>query len=168
MDRSAALADFETARKEWESAFSLVPDGALGYLKPGDDYALGGLQVHVNWVLLHYRRVLDGVIAGHFGQLGPQDAPGEGEAAGVRAKAGLGAGERARALNEMERLHAAVRAAVTRMSDGDWSRKAAVIYAEAQDPYPTSPEDIIGWLCDHYREHVQQSADLVDAWRAAG
>ena len=30
-----------------------------------------------------------------------------------------------------------------------------------QDPYPTSPEDIIEWLRDHYREHVQQSADLV-------
>jgi hypothetical protein len=167
MDRDTALADYNSARKEWESAFATVPDGALAYLKPGDDYALGGLQVHVNWVLTHYRRVLDGIIAGGFRQLGPQDAPGEGEAAGKRAKAGLGAGERARALDEMGRLHAAVAAAVTRMPEGDWSRKAAVTYGEGQDPYPTSPEDIIEWLRDHYREHVQQSADLVTDWQAA-
>jgi hypothetical protein len=94
MDRDAALADFEAARLEWESAFAQVPDGALAYLKAGDDYALGGLQVHVNWVLTHYRRVLDGMIAGRFGDLGPQDSPGEGDAAGQKAKAGLAKGER--------------------------------------------------------------------------
>jgi hypothetical protein len=161
MERDAALADFEAARKEWESAFTQVPDGALAYLKPGDDYALGGLQVHVNWVLTHYRRILDGIIAGRFAQLGPQDAPGEAQAAGQNAKAGLKAGDRARFLEEMGRLHSGVAAAISRMPDVDWSRKADVIYGEGQDPYPTSPEDILGWLRDHYREHVQQSADLI-------
>src|SRR5437879_3385644 len=68
MEREAALADFETARKEWEAAFANVPDGALTYLKPGDDYSLGGLQVHVNWVLVHYRRVLDGILAAGFAE----------------------------------------------------------------------------------------------------
>ena len=76
MEREAALADFEAARKEWEEAFSRVPDDALTYLKPGDDYALGGLQVHVNWVLVHYRRVLEGIVACGFKDLGPQDPPG--------------------------------------------------------------------------------------------
>src|SRR6202049_1849070 len=108
MDRDAALADFESARVEWEAAFAQVPDGALAYLKPGDDYALGGLQVHVNWVLTHYRRVLDGIVGGSFKALGPQDAQGEGEAAALRAKEGLGKGERPKAMDEMGRLHAAV------------------------------------------------------------
>ena len=40
MERDAALADFEAAREEWEAAFSRVPDGALTYLKPGDDVNL--------------------------------------------------------------------------------------------------------------------------------
>src|SRR6267143_5700492 len=79
--KDEALADFEASRKEWDLAFAQVPDEALGYLKPGDDYALGGLQVHVNWVLTHYRRVLDGIVTARFGQVGPQDASGEGEAA---------------------------------------------------------------------------------------
>jgi hypothetical protein len=168
MERKAALADFELARSEWESAFAKVPDGALGYLKPGDDYALGGLQIHVNWVLTHYRRVLDGIVAGRFGELGPQDPPGEGQAAVQKAKAGLVAGQRAKSLDEMGRLHAAVVTAVTRLHESDWLRKAPVIYGEGQDAYPTSPEDIIGWLRDHYREHVGQSADLVEDWKASG
>ena len=166
MDREAALADFAAARSEWESAFANVPDDALGYLKQGDDYALGGLLIHVTWVLTHYRRVLDGIIAARFGQLGPQDAPREAEAAGQQARVGLAAGQRAKTLAEMGRLHAAVVTAVTRLPEGDWWRKAAVIYGEGQDPYPTSPEDIIGWLREHYREHVEQSADLVADWRA--
>jgi hypothetical protein len=119
-------------------------------------------------VLTHYRRVLDGIVAGRFGELGPQDPPGEGEAAVQKAKAGLVAGQRAKSLNEMGRLHAAVVAAVTRLPDRDWLRKAPVIYGEGQDAYPTSPEDIIGWLRDHYREHVGQSADLVEEWKASG
>lgn len=161
MHRETALADFELARSDWESAFARVPDGALAYLKPGDDYALGGLQVHVNWVLTHYRRVMDGIIAGRFGQLSPQDGPGDAAAAGARAKAGLEARDRARSIDEMGRLHAAIVAAVTKLPESDWSRKAPVIYGVGQDPYPTSPEDIIEWLRDHYREHVAQSADLI-------
>ena len=167
MQRDAGLADFEAARKEWEVAFGHVPDGALAYLKPGDDYALGGLQVHVNWVLTHYRRVMDGIIAGGFAQLGPQDGPGDAESSGNKAKAGLDARERVKALDEMGRLHAAVVAAVTRLPEADWSRKAPVVYGAGQDPYPTSPEDIIEWLRDHYREHVQQSADLIGDWEAS-
>src|ERR1700730_17474107 len=114
VERNVALADVELARVEWETAFGLVPDGALAYLKPGDDYALGGLQVHVNWVLTHYRRVLDGIVAGGFKQLGPQDSAGEGDAAGQKAKEGLADGERAKALSDMGKLHAAVTAAVGR------------------------------------------------------
>ena len=76
MERDAALADFEAARGEWERAFAQIPDSALTYLKPGDDYSLGGLQVHVNWVLAHYRRVLDGILAAGFSEVGPQDPPG--------------------------------------------------------------------------------------------
>jgi hypothetical protein len=167
MEKEAALADFEAARKEWETAFANVPDAALAYLKPGDDYALGGLQVHVNWVLIHYRRVLDGIIAGRFGPLGPQDPSAEVAAALMKAKAGMSAGERAGSLEEMGRLHSAVTAAITRMPGADWSRKAEVIYGEGQDPYPTSPDDILGWLRDHYREHVQQSGELIGDWEAS-
>jgi hypothetical protein len=164
MERQHAVADFDAARSEWEAAFAKVPDDALAYLKAGDDYALGGLQVHVNWVLVHYSRVLDAMIARDFAELSPQDRPGEGDAANKKAKAGLTAAERGSSLKEMARLHAAVLAGARRLREEDWVRKAPVIYGEGQDPYPTSPEDILGWLRDHYREHVQQSGELVNSW----
>ena len=165
MGREAALADFETARAEWEAAFARVPNGALTYLKPGDDYSLGGLQVHVNWVLAHYSRVLEGIVAAGFAQIGPQDPPGAEAKALEGARRGLTNAERGGSLEEMARLHAAVGAACSDLPESDWSRKARVVYGAGQDPYPTSPEDIVGWLRDHYREHVEQSADLIGEWR---
>jgi len=165
MERDAALADYEAARKEWEAAFSRVPDGALTYLKPGDDYSLGGLQVHVNWVLAHYRRVLDAIVAGGFAQIGPQDPPGAEAKALEGARRGLTHGERNGSLDEMARLHEDVGAACRVLPPSDWSRKAPVVYGSGQEPYATSPEDVVGWLRDHYREHVDQSAALVEEWK---
>jgi hypothetical protein len=165
VEREAALTDFETARSEWVAALAKVPDEALAYLKPGDDYALGGLQVHVNWVLHHYSRVLDALIAGGFAPMAAADPPGEWEDFNKKAKAGLTATGRIQALAEMTSLHQSVLKAAQGLELGDWWRKAPVVYGEGKDPYPTSPEDLIGWLRDHYREHVDQTADLLTAWR---
>jgi len=163
--KDEALTDFEAARKKWDTAFAQVPDEALAYLKPGDDYALGGLQVHVNWVLVHYRRVLDGLIDGDFAPLDPLDPPGEHDDFNKRSKAGLTRESRRVALADAASLHGAVLEAVTELPDESWSRKTPVVYGAGQDPYPTSPEDVIGWLADHYREHVQQCPELVADWR---
>ena len=163
--KSEGLADFEAARKEWDTAFAQVPDAALAYLKPGDDYAIGGLQVHVNWVLVHYRRVLDGLVDRGFEPLPPLDPPGENDEFKQRAKAGLTPEGRRQALADMASVHRAVLDAATGLPEASWSRKAQVVYGAGQDPYPTSPEDVIGWLAGHYREHVQQCPELVSAWR---
>jgi hypothetical protein len=167
VNKGEALTDFADARQEWDKAFAQVPDEALEFLKPGDDYALGGLQVHVNWVLVHYRRVLDGLIEGGFASLGPLDPPDEHDDFNKRSKAGLTADGRRKALAEMAALHSAVLDALGKVSDENWSRKAPVVYGAGQDPYPTSPEDVVGWLSEHYREHVQQCPELVASWRAA-
>ena len=160
-----ALTDLDAARAEWEAAFAQVPDGALAYLKPGDDYALGGLQVHVNWVLVHYGRVLDALRAEPHKQLEPLDGPGESDDANKRAKAGLTAAERKPALEEMSGLHRFVKEVAAGVSTADWNHKTPVVYGKGQDPYPTSPDDVVGWLRDHYREHVQQCPELIASWR---
>jgi hypothetical protein len=165
MDRNAALSDFDAARAEWESVFAQVPDAALAYLKPGDDYALGGLQVHVNWVLVHYSRVLDAIKANPDRALDPLDGPGEAEEANQRAKAGLSAAERKPSLEEMAGLHSSVKEAAAAISKAAWSFKTPVVYGSGQDPYPTSPDDILGWLREHYREHVHQCPELIASWR---
>ncbi len=166
MEREAALADLETARGEWEEAFARVPDAALTYLKPGDDYALGGLQIHVNWILGHYRRVLEAIIASGFGEVGPQDPPGYERDAKAGAKRGMPPSERWKSVEAMKYAHSRISTAVYQLNDSDWSHKAAVIYNAGEEPYPTSPEDIVEWLRDHYREHVAQSADLIEEWRS--
>ncbi len=163
--KAEAIADFEAARKEWETAFAQVPDEALAYLKPGDDYALGGLQVHVNWVLVHYRRVLDGLIDRGFTELPPLDPPGENDEFNRQAKAGLTSEGRREALADMASVHRALLDDAKDLPEDNWSRKTPVLYGAGQDPYPTSPEDVIGWLADHYREHVQQCPELVADWR---
>jgi len=163
--KDEALRDFEVARKEWEIAFAQVPDAALAYLKPGDDYALGGLEVHVNWVLVHYRRILDGLVDGGFAPLDPLDPPGEHADFNQRSKAGLTGESRLRELADMASVHRAVVEAAEGVSDDNWARKTPVVYGAGQDPFPTSPEDVIGWLADHYREHVQQCPELVAEWR---
>ena len=66
----------------------------------------------------------------------------------------------------MAHLHAAVRATVRELAASSWQRKAPVVYGEGQDPISTSPEDIVDWLRDHYREHVEQSAALIAEWEA--
>jgi hypothetical protein len=161
VQRDETLADFEVARSEWESALGGVPDDALTYLKPGDDYALGGLQVHVNWVLVHYSRVLDAIVARDFAAVPPLDSTDEVEESNTQARAGLTGAQRKEAVERMKGLHAHVSRVVGDIPESDWDRKAPVVYGAGQDPYPTSPSDVIGWLRDHYREHVQQSADLV-------
>ncbi len=166
MNREAALSDLDAARAEWEAAFAQVPDAALAYLKPGDDYALGGLQVHVNWVLVHYGRVLDAIRADPHQALQPLDKSGESEDANRRAKVGLTAAERKPSLEEMSGLYRFVTEAAAGLSEADWQQKTPVVYGEGQDPYPTSPDDVVGWLRDHYREHVQQCPELIASWRA--
>jgi len=163
--KDAALSDLEVARKEWDAAFGQVPDEALLYLKPGDDYALGGLQVHVNWVLVHYRRVLDGLVDRGFEQLPPLDPAGENAEFNRRAKAGLTPLGRREALADEASVHRAVVETATQLPADNWSRKAPVVYGAGQDAFPTSAEDVIGWLADHYREHVQQCPELVADWR---
>ena len=146
-----------------------VPDQALAYLKPGDDYAIGGLLVHVNRVLVHYRRVLVALVDGGYAPVEALDSPSDWSEAAVRAKAGLDAAERDEELRLMRAEHAAVVAAARSISDDDWVRKTAVTYEVGAEPFPSSPDDILMWLRDHYREHVDQCPELVAEWaRAAG
>src|SRR5229473_3209570 len=83
-----------------------------------------------------------------------------------RAKAGLTAAERKASLEEMSGLHRFVKDAAAGLSEAEWQHKTPVVYGEGQDPFPTSADDVVGWLRDHYREHVQQCPELIASWRA--
>jgi len=163
-DRETALKKFEAARAAFVGAYAGVPDEALTFLKPGEDYALGGLVTHVVAVLQRYRSVLSAVLDAAFGEVRPEDPPGFWEQQGRRAHAGLQPDERAAAFRELDRQHGAFVATVASLPREDWDRKAAVWFPSAAEALPTSPGDIWGWLNDHYLEHVPQVGDLHREW----
>ena len=166
MEREAALGEFDRARDQFVDAFQEVPDEALGFLKPGDDYALGGLVPHVSWVLTHYARVLEGIAANHFGETHVVDPPAEVEEVAVQTKRGLDGDSRAPALDAIVHGHDRVNRLVRGFAESDFEREAPVYFGGAPDPYPTSPAAVIGWLRDHYAEHVPHVAQLLSDYRS--
>ena len=167
MDRETALAEFDSARDGFLAALGAAPDESLTYLRGGDIYAIGGLAVHCNWVLKHYRRVLDRLGQPGAGEFRATDPSGENEQANRRALAGLAPGERKTEVVELGSLHQGVKQAALELPAGAWEEKTAVFYGDAADAYPTSPDDVIGWLRDHYREHVPHAEELLAEWRAS-
>ena len=175
-DQAAELQAFDDARDAYLGAMTQVPESALAYLKPGDDYSLGGLSVHVNFVFEHYLGVLRALADGDFAECHPEDPPGLEERALARARSALGAAEVAAELAATRRLHDEVAAMLHRLGP-EWTRQAAVWYPGATEPYPTGGADVLGWLAGHYREHVPHIAELraaaapalavVDAFNAA-
>jgi DinB superfamily len=165
-EQDPALAEFERARTEFEEAVRRAPDAALRFRAPGDDYALGGLVVHVTQVLAHYAAVLAAIHAADWqSPTAPPSVTSDGEAALIRD--GFGGDSRARILEQMRQAHKALVDAV-RAEPSEWfSRKAPVTYSGSSEPYPTSPADVVGWVRDHYAEHTQQIADLVSVWAEA-
>jgi DinB superfamily len=167
MDRETALADFDSARDEFLAALQAAPDEALTYIRSGDIYAIGGLAVHCNWVLRHYQRVLDRLAEPGATGFRANDPAGEHDEANRRALAGLEPAERSAEVAELASLHAAVNEAALKVPAGAWEAKTPVLYGDAADAFPTSPDDVIGWLRDHYREHVPHAGELLAEWRAS-
>jgi hypothetical protein len=165
-DRDASLAEFDDTRTEFEEAVRRAPDAALRYRAPGDDYALGGLVVHVIQVLDHYSDVLDAIHTADWqSPTAPPSQTSDSDAALIRD--GFGGDSRSDVLARLRDAHTALINAV-RAEPSEWfSRQAPVTYSGSSEPYPTSPADVVGWVRDHYTEHTQQIADLVSAWAIA-
>jgi hypothetical protein len=159
----SALQSFDAARDTYFDAFGKVPAEAVPYLKAGDDYSIGGIAVHVVYVLEHYINVLDAIAAADFAECRPQDPGGLEARALAKAKGHLSATEVDTELATTERLHVALTKRVNSLSQ-DWSRKAPTWYGDAAEPYPTGPGDVLQWVTDHYLEHVPHMAQLVADW----
>lgn len=168
LDRSSALADFARARDELDEAVGKVPDEAIGYRPPGDDYALGGLVVHVTEVLDHYAYALDAMRAVQVGDVRVAEGATivEGRSPGTVAS-GFASHDRSAVLGAMRSAHDELAARVQALPAEAYSRKAPVYFGDAPAPFDTSAADIMGWVTSHYREHVAQIADLVAAWKAS-
>ncbi len=155
--REKALADFDHARDDFEDAFSQVPDEALGYKPEGDDYSIGYLLTHITGSLLQYSSVATKIHEAAFGEV-RLDSEGPPEPDNSQTI------DREAALTEMEAAHDALAGKLRELAYEDFSRKAPVYYPGSTDPYPTGAADILGWVTDHYREHIPHVAELLAGW----
>jgi len=167
MDRESSLAEFDAQRDRLLKAFQSAPPESMAFRKEGDDYALGGLAVHVNFILDRYRRVFDRLVATSFGAFRAEDPPDEVADMQARTRAGLQPGEVAVELEAMETRHRELAAAVRSLPSTDWARKAQVVYDDGGKAYATGAEDLLKWLSEHYDEHVDQVGELVREWRVS-
>ena len=165
-DRDAVMAGFDQSRQEFEEAVRRAPDAALRFKPLGEDYALGGLVVHVTQVLRHYAGVVDAIRAAEWQALhAPDNGPTAEETALIHS--GFGGNARASVLDDMRSAHTRLVDAIRGSAPDAFRRQAPVTYSGASDAYPTSSADVLGWVQDHYNEHTQQIADLVTAWAQA-
>jgi hypothetical protein len=165
-DQQAVLADFDKNRLAFEEAVRRAPDAALRYRPAGEDYALGGLIVHVSQSLRHYANVLAAVQAAEWRALNAPPFPSSAEDAAL-IRDGFDGEARAGVLDEMRSAHAALVEAVQGAGADAFRREVAVTYSSGGEPFGTSPALIIGWLQDHYKEHIEQVTELVSAWADA-
>jgi hypothetical protein len=165
-DRAEVLAEFDRSRVEFEESVRRAPDAALRFKPDGEDYTVGGLVVHVTDVLRRYARVVDGLRAHGFA---PFQAPAHETPAEDMALIhnGFDGATRGPVVEQMRSAHTALVDAVLGSPDADFAREAAVTFEGSSEPYPTSMQAVIGWVVDHYKEHIQQVDDLVSTWAEA-
>ena len=166
------IARFDAARDSFLTAFAQAPDEALPYTPAGEEYALGILPLHLQDSMNHYLDVYNRMTAANFGpvNLGADPALAQREAAQhqrlVTTKP-TGA-NRAALLDDLNATHRRVTERFSALDDATVTRQANVIYSPGTAPYPTSVADILGWLTDHYDEHIAQTAQLLERWQSEG
>ena len=157
------LTEFDAAANTFFDAFDRVPDSALRFRPDGDDYAVSGILFHVAGALEYYATTLASAIAAGFGPIDATATPNPADVA--LAHDGIGPDERDAAIERVHHAHARLRTLVGALAPDDVDRKTAIRFAESGDPLPTSAHDIVGWMREHYQEHVPHLAELLSRWR---
>jgi hypothetical protein len=68
-------------------------------------------------------------------------------------------------LQELASSHQAASSRFSAVDEATFERRAEVIYAAGTAPYPTSARDMLGWLTDHYHEHIAQTQQMLAQWK---
>lgn len=165
-DREDALNAFDSAGAVFVAELSVdrTPAPALRYRPAGEDYALGGLIIHVAQVLEKYAGLLEAIRSADWEPVTEPAAPTAGEVDAALVRDGFDEEARVAVLGRVGTAHARLVGAVRAVPGDAFHRAAPVTYAGAAGPFETSPADVLGWVRDHYDEHVRQAADLRSAW----
>lgn len=166
--KAEALAKLDAAYASIVSVFETMPDAALAWLKPGDDYAIGGILIHLIQSLDGYIATLAAIEAAGYRDT---NGPGEDEKAvdaGLRhARRGLLPEERAPIFQQLREKQARLREQANRASEAQFGALVGVRYPDDEAPYPTSVALVVQWMTEHYAEHVPHAEQLFGLWQAA-
>lgn len=167
---ASLVARFDAARDAFLSAFAEAPDEAMPYTPAGEEYALGVLPLHLQDSMNHYLDVYTRMVAASYSpvDLTADSSRGQEEAAlhqRLVTTKPTGA-DRGRLLADLAATHQRITERFGTLDDAAVIRKADVIYTPGTPPYPTSVADILGWLTDHYEEHIAQTGELLARWQS--
>ncbi|TMB95911.1 MAG: hypothetical protein E6J38_04900 [Chloroflexi bacterium] len=166
--KTDSIAALEKARKAIDDAFAPMPDSALAYLKPGDDYAIGGIVIHLIQSLDGYIATLEAL-----GQAGYRDTEGPAEDESVvegqlaHARLGLTPAERKSTFAEMAAKQQQLGRLAAKANDDEYARLVGVSYPGDDVPYPTSVALVLQWMTEHFTEHVPHARQLFAEWQTA-
>jgi len=166
--RDDALAKMDEAHEAIVTAFAPMPDSALAWLKPGDDYAIGGIVIHLISSLDGYIGTLAALrAAGYRDTAGPGEDDAIVDAQLAHARRGLTPAERATTFADMKSKHASLSDLARRASDAQFDALVGVTYPGDEAPYPTSVALVVQWMTEHYAEHVPHAQALFAEWQKA-
>ena len=150
------------------AAFDPMPDGALAWLRPGDDYAIGGIVIHLIGSLDGYIGTLAALeAAGYRDTAGPGEDDAIVDAQLAHARRGLAPSERTTIFAEMKSKHASLSDLARRASDAQFDALVGIIYPGDEAPYPTSVALVVQWMTEHYSEHAPHARALFAEWQKA-
>lgn len=163
-----ALAKMAAAYAAIVETFSAMPDAALEWLKPGDDYAIGGIVIHLIQSLDGYIATVAAMnAAGFVDTIGPGEDETAVDAELQHARRGLARAERAAAFAELAEKQAQLADLARRASEAQFAVLVGIRYPGDEAPYPTSVALIAQWMTEHYAEHVPHAKQLFALWQAA-
>ena len=109
------------------------------YLRTGDIYAIGGLAVHCNWVLKHYRRVLDRLAPRPPQSSGPTTPPPRSRRPTGGRSPGLTPASAVAELAELDALHQGVKQAAREAARGRLGDEDAGLLRRRRRRLPDQP-----------------------------
>jgi hypothetical protein len=166
--RADALAKMDATHAAIGETFTAMPDAALAWLKPGDDYAIGGIVIHLIQSLDGYIATLEALrAAGFTDTLGPGEDEKAVDAQLVHARRGLAPDERVATFTEMRQKHTRLAELAGGASEAQFGTLVAVRYPGDEAPYPTSVALVLQWMTEHYAEHVPHAQQLFAEWKRA-
>lgn len=166
--KERAIADLHASRAAIDETFASLPDAALTWLKPGDDYAIGGVAIHLIQSLDGYIATVDALRrAGYRDTEGPSEDASVVEAGLAHARRGIAGDERRPMFAEMATKERRLAELAARASEDEFARVVGVTYPGDEVPYPTSVALVLQWMTEHFNEHVPHVRELFAEWQKA-